>query len=299
MKRVLVIGGSSFVARNIVQYFSKDYVFKTVTRNYTGYSNEVLIDDYFELNSSIFQDIDIVINCAAIVHQPTISDIKIYDRVNYELPIYLAKIAKEARVKQFLQLSTIAVYGLVDQISIETIECPVNPYGISKLKADQALIKMSTDSFNVICIRPPMIYGGGNAPGNMMRLIELVDKKIPLPFGNALSQRDFIFIKTLVNYCHRSLELNKSNIYIVKDSFSVSTKELVMIIAEKLQVKTPLFSVPLFLLKLLKKIKPSIFEKLFGHSSLTSNFEDSINSTKNDLEQGIQEMVEYYRGKQL
>lgn len=297
MKKVLVIGGSSFVARNIVQHFSEDFVFKTVTRNYTGYSNEVLIEDYFDLNNSILQDIDIVINCAAIVHQHDVTDITIYDRVNYELPIYLANLAKDAGVKQFLQLSTIAVYGSVDQISIETLECPTNPYGLSKLKADRALMKMSTNSFSVICIRPPMIYGGGNAPGNMMRLIELVDKKIPLPFGNAHCQRDFIFIKTLVHYCQRSLELNKSKIYIVKDSFSVSTKELVMIIAEKLQVKTSLFSVPPYLLKLLKKVKPSIFEKLFGQMLLTSNFVESTNSTKNNLAQGIEEMVKYYRGK--
>lgn len=297
MKKVLVIGGSSFVARNIIKYLGQDYIFKTVTRNPSGFINEILIDDYFTLTTEIFQNIDIVINCAAIVHQPHINDETIYNRVNFELPIYLAQLSKEAGVSQFLQLSTIAVYGSVDQITINTKESPINSYGKSKLKADQELIKMRSDTFVVICIRPPMIYGGGDAPGNMMRLIELVDKKIPLPFGNANNKRDFIYIKTLVKYCQYALESNKSSIYLVKDSFSVSTKELVVIIAQKLQIKSYLFSVPSILLVLLKKVKPSIFEKLFGQLLLTSNLEDCTNSTKNDLIKGIQEMIEYYRGK--
>lgn len=297
MKKVLIIGGSSFVARNIVTSFSKDYEIKTVTRNATGYANEILVEDYFKLDKTIFQDCEIVINCAAIVHQPAMTDESIYNRVNFELPIYIAKLAKEAGVCQFLQLSTIAVYGSATQISINTTELPINLYGSSKLKADQELLKMTSDTFVVICIRPPMIYGGGDAPGNMMRLIELVDKKIPLPFGNSHNKRDFIYIKTLAQYCQYALERNQTAIYLVKDSFSVSTKELVVLIIRKLGVRTSIFSIPVFLLTFLKKVKPSIFEKLFGQLTLTSNLEINEYSKQQDLETGIEEMVAFYKGK--
>ena len=295
MRNVLVIGGSSFVAQNIIKYFSADYKFNSVTRNSSGFMNEIIVDDYFDLDTHLFQNVDIVINCAAIVHQPKIKDETIYNRVNYELTMYIAKLAIQAGVHQFLQLSTIAVYGAVNKISIDTKELPNNPYGSSKLKADQELLKMSTNYFTVVCIRPPMIYGGGNAPGNMMRLIKLVDKKIPLPFGNANCKRDFIYIKTLVKYCQNALECNKSSIYIVKDSFSLSTKELVELIFEKLEVRTSLFSLPNFFLFLIRKVKPSVFDKLFGKLELTPNLEYSNYSKKEDIDLGIEEMVNYYK----
>jgi UDP-glucose 4-epimerase len=295
MRNVLVIGGSSFVAQNIIKYFSTEYKFKSVTRNSTGFINEIIINDYFDLDTELFQNVDIVINCTAIVHQPKIKDETIYNRVNYELSMHIAKLAIEAGVHQFLQLSTIAVYGSANKISIDTKECPNNPYGSSKLKADQELLKMSTDYFKVVCIRPPMVYGGGNAPGNMMRLIKLVDKKIPLPFGNANCKRDFIYIKTLVKYCQNALECNKSSIYIIKDSFSVSTKEIVELIFQKLEVRTPLFSLPNFFLFLIRKLKPSVFDKLFGKLEVTSNLEYSNYSRKRDIESGIAEMVNYYK----
>jgi len=297
MKRVLVVGGSSFVARNIVSNLSTSYVFTSLTRTPTGYENEVLVADYFTIEPSIFQDVDIVINCTAIVHQPKITDEASYNRVNFELAIHLATLAKEAGVQQFLQLSTIAVYGSVDQLSIETKELPTNPYGRSKLKADEALLRMASDTFIVICIRPPMIYGGGNAPGNMMRLITLVDKKIPLPFGNAHSKRDFIYIHTLVRYCQYALELNKSACYVVRDSFSVTTKDLVQIISKSLGFRTHLFSIPSFLLTLLNKVKPGIVEKLFGQLIVTPNLEQAGFSSPEDLEKGIAEMVTFYQNQ--
>lgn len=297
MKKVIIVGGSSFVAKHLTKQLGSKYSIRLISRSNTGYADELLIPDFFDLNAIHFQGIDVVINCAAIVHQPQITDVNIYSRINYELPLAVATFAKEAGVKQFLQLSTIAVYGSANVITDSTEEEPINPYGTSKLLADRALLKLSDKNFTVICVRPPMIYGGGNAPGNMMRLIELVSKKLPLPFGNAPLKRDFIFIDTLVRYCSKLLVQNDSGIFLVNDSFSVTTKELVKVIAAKLGVKSRLFSLPNLFLNLLKNVKPAIFEKLFGQLIITTEFEDSSLSNPSDLEKGIEQMVEYYRSK--
>jgi UDP-glucose 4-epimerase len=299
MKRLLLIGGTSFVARNIIKFFSEGFEIKTVSRTSSGHPNEINIKDFFLLQASDFQGFDIVINCAAIVHKPDITDPEIYDRINFQLAIFIAELAKSAGVKQFLQLSTIAVYGTVDSISINSQEFPVNPYGLSKLKADRTLLTLACDSFVVICIRPPMIYGGGDAPGNMIRLISLIDKKIPLPFGNAVSNRDFISIHTLVKYCLKSLEINESKVYLIKDFYSTTTKDLALIISSKLNIKPFFFSVPTFLLSILKKVKPTIFEKLFGQLIITPNLEDSTFSSKEDLSKGISEMIDFYKKSKI
>jgi UDP-glucose 4-epimerase len=295
MKRVLIIGGSSFVAKHLTKQLGEEYAIQLVSRSSTSYADEILITDFFSLSTNHLHGIDIVINCAAIVHQPKVTEERIYNRINYELPVYIASKAKESGVKQFLQLSTVAVYGSTNLITDTTKENPTNPYGTSKLLADRALMQLATEHFTVICVRPPMIYGGGNAPGNMMRLIELVSKNFPLPFGNAPLKRDFIYIDTLIRYCAKTLIQNDSGIFLVKDSFSVTTTELVRVIAAKLGVKSRLFSVPNFLLKLLKKLKPSIFEKLFGQLLITTKFEDTSLSSSSDLEKGIEEMVDYFR----
>lgn len=77
------------------------------------------------------------------------------------------------------------MFGSASRISETTPERPQTYYGSSKLKADKELMAMSDREFKAAIIRPPMAYGGGMAPGNMLRLIRLVNKHIPLPFGSA------------------------------------------------------------------------------------------------------------------
>ena len=79
----------------------------------------------------------------------------------------LAQKAKQAGVRQFVQMSTIAVFGSASRISATTPEKPQTYYGSSKLKADKELVAMSDREFRTAIIRPPMAYGGGMAPGNM------------------------------------------------------------------------------------------------------------------------------------
>ena len=46
-------------------------------------------------------------------------------------------------------------------IDEHTVPTPANFYGDSKLQADVAVRELADDSFKVIVLRPPMIYGRG------------------------------------------------------------------------------------------------------------------------------------------
>jgi UDP-glucose 4-epimerase len=291
---ILIIGGSSYVAKSFIELSRLNSFITVISRSSTEFVNEIVISDFDLIPEKCFENIDAVINCAAIVHKTEITDQSIYNKTNFNLALHLASKAKSKGVKFFVQLSTIAVYGQSKHINKRTHEQPINPYGISKLLADKALFKLADKQFNVIIIRPPMIYGGKNPPGNMMRLIKLHLTGIPLPFKGIKGKRDFIHIRNLINFIDSSICRGKSDIYLVSDNNPVSISNLTGIIYRELKMINRSFKAPDLLLKILKIIAPDIFDKLFGY--LTIDVSESIQKLNiqpdNLIEQGIKEMVE-------
>lgn len=294
--KILIIGSDSFIAQKFIS-FSYGNSVRGISRTLAKSSNEVVEHDFFSLSESHFVEIDVVFNFAAIVHHPEIKDVKIYDEVNCKLTLLNAQKAKQADAKLFIQMSTIAVYGNASEISVTTPYSPQNPYGISKLKADVELLEMQDDKFKVAIIRPPLVYGGGRAPGNMMRLIKLADKGIPLPFKRMNNQRDCINVHNLVQYLAIIAEKQLDGVHLVSDHEPVSTECLLNTIAYYLGKKIPLFKIPDYGLKLLSKIKPNEFEKLFGTLRINTNFPYEELIHRYTVEEGIQEMVEWYKSK--
>lgn len=294
--RVLVIGSDSFIARRYIQSLCKQGVSVTgVSRVVSGEQYDVFCPDFRTIEDALF-DVDVVINFAAIVHRSDIKDAMLYDDVNYKLTVFNAQKALRARVSLFIQMSTIAVYGNARDISFETLCKPNNLYGISKLKADVELLNMQTNDFKVAIVRPPMVYGGGNAPGNMLRLIKLVNTKIPLPFANASNKRDFVHVNNLVQYLTLITQLQLCGIFIVTDYEPVSTEQLVKLIAKHLEINARLFKLPRVVVFLLKKMRFGIYEKLYGELRVKPNFpiDDRIQN-RSSVEAGIKEMVDSFR----
>ena len=296
---ILIIGGSSFVAKSFISLNKGNYNIKLVSRSKTNNAPEFIIDDFKLIPEELFQDVNFVINCAAVVHQKKELPATYYHEINCELAINLAQKAKKNGVKGFIQLSTIAVYGNTTIINPETIPCPINAYGSSKLMADKQLLEMADDNFNVSVLRPPMIYGGKNAPGNMMRLIGLVNKGFPLPFKNAINKKDFLNIHNLVAYMEAAILKNKTNIYLLKDNNGISTFELIHLIASKLGKRIVQFSIPEFVVKLIRKFKPEIFDKLYGGLQIDSGKTNMILQINPNMTigEGIEEMVSDFMKK--
>jgi len=271
---ILIIGGSSFVAKNYIKFNKRNDTIYTVSRTATGFINEFIVSDFNNISENIFENKDVVINCAAIVHQNKKIEESIYNKINFELAIKFAQQAKKSGAKMFVQLSTVAVYGRANHINISSKEKPITPYGKSKLLADNELLAMSDKSFNTIILRPPMVYGGGNTPGNMMRLIRLISTKVPLPFKGITNQRDFIQIKNLIRFMEASIEKEQNGIFLVSDNSPVSINDLYNYITNVLDIPNRSFKLPTLLLDVIKKMIPNTYEKLFG--SLTIDISNTI-----------------------
>jgi nucleoside-diphosphate-sugar epimerase len=221
-----------------------------------------------------FSGIDVVLHVAGIVHQIKSIHEEIYYQVNTNITTEVAKLAKEAGVKQFVFMSTVKVYGEFKEgmkTWNEETECmPEDNYGKSKFKAEQELMKLNCNDFIVSIIRTPLVYGDG-VKANMANIIKLVQKFPILPLNKIHNKRSFTYIGNLVAFIDRIVELKICGVFIVKDESEISTTELVLLIAKYMNKKLILFKMPDFIISTGKKIFPKIFYRLFGSFELENN----------------------------
>ncbi len=270
--KILVIGLDSFIAQKFLKYNESFFTVMGVSMKNTRTPNEIVLSSFDSLDKDLFSDMDVVINFAGIVHRPDLKDFEIYDEVNHKLAVKNALIAKKAGVKLFVQMSTIAVYGNSEIIDITTPCKPTTPYGISKLNADIELIGLQDENFKIAIVRPPMVYGGSKSPGNLSRLIKLINKGLPLPFDCINNQRHFIHVNNLVQYLGIIAKNGLNGVFLVCDKIPVSTTKLLQTIAQNTKKNVIFFKLPKYLLLLFKVLFPSEYIKLFKSSVIHSNF---------------------------
>ncbi len=278
---ILVTGASGYIGGSFIEAFKRKYDFSIFSLQ------ENTIDT---LN---LENIDTILHCAALVHQKTVDDYEKYDAINVKYPIDLAKKAKKSSVKQFVFISTIAVYGddkkFIDENS--TFK-PVTPYGESKLEAEKQLLALHDENFTVSIIRPPMVYGK-DAPGNINSLINLI-KKVPiLPFANIDNRRSFIYIGNLIHFIDNIIEKRGAGIFLVSDDRAVSTTELIKHISKELDKKIYLVNIPFFE-RLLRVLNPSLHKKLYDSLEVNNSSTKETLKYENtySIEDGIKAMID-------
>lgn len=218
MKHVLIIGSTSYIGNAFQKYIGESAAVKKIS---------VRNDEWRRMD---FSEFDTILFCAAIVHKKKgLYTEEEYEEINCELPVALAKKAKEEGVSQFVFLSSMAVYGLEGNIgSTVLIDKGIEPdpksyYGKSKYKAEFFLLKEQTDFFIVTVVRPPMVYGE-NCPGNYQRLKRIVLKYKVFP--NIKNQRSMISISHLCEKLSELIQERKSGIFHPQDPEYICTLEL-------------------------------------------------------------------------
>jgi UDP-glucose 4-epimerase len=201
--------------------------------------------------------------------------------------------AKSAGVEHYIQMSSIAVYGDIPKIDIDSEECPVNIYGKTKLDADSAIKALQSESFRVTSIRPPMVYGGGNSPGNLMKLLKLLKTGLPLPLRNINNKRDFIHVKNLVEVINIVIDKKLHGIVLPTDLKPVSVDDVVSIFNNIGNRKIRTYEIPGLFRRVMKVILPKTYGKVFGSLTVNCNLSTSYYSPEFDLEDGIKEMTPY------
>lgn len=254
MKKILITGANSYIGNSFENYMKK----------YDGYSIDVIdmIDGTWKEYD--FSKYDSVFHVAGIAHSDTgkaSSEVKAkYYSVNTDLTIETAKKAKEDGARQFVFMSSAIVFGSKNnRITKDTLPNPDNFYGDSKLKADEGIHKLQSESFNVVSLRPPMIYGKGSK-GNYPRLAKLA-RKVPL-FPDYPNVRSMLYVENLCEFVRLIIENNESGFFYPQNEEYVKTFEMVKTVAKVYGKK--LHGIKLFnpIIRMLKGI--DIVNKVFG-----------------------------------
>ncbi|MCG3665699.1 NAD-dependent epimerase/dehydratase family protein [Aliarcobacter butzleri] len=278
--KILINGSNGYLASNFLNQYKKVYDFEKFS---------LLKQKIEDIN---FNNIDIVLHCAALVHQKEEHSYEKYYETNVEYPVKLAKLAKQNRVKQFVFISTIAVYGEEkEKLDENTICNPATFYGKSKLEAEKQLLELNDDNFLISIIRSPMIYGK-NAPGNIDSLVKLVKKLAIIPLGKIENKRSFISIQNFCYIINEVILQKKSGIFLACDDEPLSTSKLIDLIVKNLAKKTYLIKIPFFE-TLLKILKPSFHKRLYGSLEIDNTITKEKLNLKNpyDVEDGIRLMI--------
>jgi nucleoside-diphosphate-sugar epimerase len=286
-KTILLTGGTGFVGQRYLVY------------NKAKYNTKPISLQKLKVTEIDFQDIDVIVHLAGMAHQMQKIDNQIYFDVNYTLTKKFADAAKAAGVKHFIFVSTIKVFGEHQKgVLNESSPClpKDDPYGESKLKAEQYVQSISDENFTVSILRPPLIYGPG-VKGNLIRFLELGNKPYPLPFKNLDNRRTMVFLDNFIELINRIIETKQSGIFLASDESPISTEKLISEIRLNLGKNPNLFKIPNFMKTMLGFVKPDFALRLFG--SLEMDTSDSFKRLgfipPYSTEQGIKSMVDWYK----
>ena len=283
-----VTGGNGFIGKKIVESLikagvkvislqrSKRIVQKIPIRRFD-------LSDLITINTELLDGIDIVIHTAALVHDSSAKDSE-YESLNKDATSKLISVSKECKVKKFIFISTVGVYGMSSDKSHISLDTPINPqtpYAKAKQLSEIELLENASTELKVSVLRLPLVIGE-NAPGNYGLLEKISKTNIPLPLSLAANKRSVVSVDVVASVI---LEATKSltafeGIHLLAESPPVSTKELIVRLRRNYGKSPNLFPVPKLIIRLVLGIigKRKIYEQLY---------EDLVFVTSVDLENFI------------
>ena len=232
MKKILITGANSYIGTSFAVYLAEP----EFAGKYQVDTLDMIGDAW---RSYDFSGYDAVYHVAGIAHSDNgkISDerAKLYYAVNTDLTVECAKKAKDAGVKQFIFMSSAIVYGDSAPIGKEKLiarDTPVNPancYGDSKVQAENGIRPLDCDTFKVVILRPPMIFGKGSK-GNYPLLSKLA-QKLPV-FPKVENKRSMLYIGNLVEFVRLMIENGEHGTFWPQNPQYSNTSEVISLIAK-------------------------------------------------------------------
>lgn len=277
---ILITGATGFVGRALISRLEADqrhHIVGSVRKSNSEVVGSAKMVDVGEISertdwATALENVDVVIHLAGRAHVLNDADnILAFDRVNVDGTLRLAEQALELGVKRFIFISSIGVNGSQTHGEAFTESSAVAPHAVyaeSKRKAEDLLRdKLDKSMMELVIIRPPLVYAA-NAPGNFQRLLKLVASGIPLPFAITNNKRSMVSLNNLTDFITLCIEhpAAGSETFLISDGVSVSTKEIVTLLAEGMEMKARLFPLPDCLARLAFTIlrKPTIYTQLYG-----------------------------------
>jgi nucleoside-diphosphate-sugar epimerase len=249
--KILLTGGNGFLGSYILQIIKDNNEVHTLSRSNSNYNcnlkNEI---------PSLENNYDLIIHAAGKAHSNPVNTNETNEFYNVNVfgtKNLLKGLTNSNLPKQFIFISSVSVYGLIAGKNIdETTPLLANdPYGKSKIEAEQLIEKWCNEN-NVLftILRLPLVIGV-NPPGNLGTMIQGIKKGFYFNIAGGNAKKSMV-LATDVAYFILSAA-NKGGIYNITDGIHPSFLELSNKIAEKLGKSTP-SNLPKLTAKIVSKI---------------------------------------------
>jgi nucleoside-diphosphate-sugar epimerase len=218
---------------------------------------------------------DVIVHLAARVHvmRDAASDpLQEFRRINVAGTINLARQAAAQGVRRFVFVSSIKVNGEITapgcRFSADLAPAPQDPYGISKLEAENGLKEVARQAgMELVTIRPPLVYGPG-VKGNFRSMMRWLHAGIPLPLGAIHNQRSLVALDNLVDVLVACIDHPgaANQTFLVSDDEDLSTTDLLRRLASAIGRSARLVTVPPKLLTLAAGLlgRQDLWQRLCG-----------------------------------
>lgn len=264
MKKILITGANSYLGTSFANYIKRwheKYQVDTID----------MVDGSWRNRS--FSGYEVVYHVAGLAHSDTgkVSEERkaFYYKINTDLAVETAQKAKADGVKQFIFMSSAIVYGesaSIGKQKVITRDTPVNPanfYGDSKVQAENGIRPLEDDSFKVVILRPPMIYGKG-CRGNYPLLAKFANR-LPV-FPCVKNQRSMLYVGNLVEFVKLMIDYEETGTFWPQNLEYSNTSEMVKMIAKVHGKNVWLVKGFGWALKIMSKVT-GLIDKAFGNLS--------------------------------
>jgi len=212
--RLLICGGSSFIAQNFFQYMTtleEKPIIRLFDRTYGG---DLCNQEDVDMAWKNFEP-DAVINFASFTHIDTsINEPRPFAENNIGLVLNVLEACREHDTR-LIQISSSEVYGTNQNLPDVPMDeshplCPHSPYAWTKLCQDRAVYSWwQTYELNASIVRPFNQYGPYQQLEKMIpKTMTRIMKGDPIPvYGEGLARRDWVFVQDTVRGIWQALHL--------------------------------------------------------------------------------------------
>ncbi len=249
--RVLVTGAGGFIGRGVVPaLIAAGYSVRAATREPAemppGIEGAVIGDLRRPVNlAEALYGVEAIVHAAGIAHAaPGIPEAE-YKAVNTDATAALAKAARQAGVKRFVLLSSVRAQSGPSSAAILTEDTPAQPtdaYGRSKRAAEERLAESGA---NFTILRPVLVHGP-DMRFNMAALMNLAQKRWPLPLGAFRARRSILARDHLADVILMAIDSPAflSQTFLVADPDALSVAEMVAAIRSASGRRPGIFPMP-------------------------------------------------------
>lgn len=262
-RKILVNGANGVLGSRLMSLTDGQDLVAGIRQDRGRFAEFALIESDGRFSDRALDEVEAIINCAGRV----IGTAAELYHANVDHPLQLAKAARASGVKRFVQVSSFSVFGDSQIIDASTPLQPINPYGYSKLAAENALLSLSNEDFAVTCVRLPFMFGREKST-----LMESLIKGLTrLPFWPTAAEpvkRSMLTYDQAAQILLCAVKEAPKGVVVAADPKLFSIELLVAALQRQGYKTSKLLPMPFWLSEPIRRFVPSVGRRLFQSNIL-------------------------------